>query len=67
MPRTIHHTLTEEEVEALRKIAKRFAEAQGQDETIESVFGGGTYVASQTQGSYHLAVVIDDPEERGKT
>jgi hypothetical protein len=61
--RTIYHTLTDEEVEALRKIAKRFAEAQGQGETIESIFGGGNLVASQTEGSYHLAVVVDDGDE----
>jgi uridylate kinase len=63
--RTIYHTLTDEEVEALRKIAKRFAESQGHGETIASVFGGGNLVVSQTGGAYHLAVVVggtDEPE-----
>lgn len=67
MSRTIYHALTDEEVDALRKIAKRFAEAQGQGETIESVFGEGNLVASQTEGSYHLAVVVDDGDDEPRT
>lgn len=65
MSRIIYHTLEPDEIDAMKRIAERFAKAQGRNETFETIFGTGTLVASQTTGAYQLAVVVDTPDPSG--